>query len=261
MGQLPAGLRPHEEDPFYLLLHGGPHNGVTDAWQPRWNTQIFAGWGYVVAWHNFHGSSGFGQAFTDSINPLQSELPYQDTILAARWFAAKPWIDAKRMAAGGGSFGGYLATVLLGREHPFKTLIAHAAVYDWYTQVGADYGAGKSRHGEFWQKPEIFKTSSAYPGRRLQHADAGHPRTTRPARAGQPRHRAVNALQNRGVKSQLVFYRTNHWILKPNNSLFWYATCRSWLQEILGSGWMEPSGGRAVAGAAPFASRTTQRHR
>ncbi|QQR74533.1 MAG: S9 family peptidase [Holophagales bacterium] len=234
----PPGFDRTKKYPFYLLLHGGPHNGVTDAWQPRWNAQIFAGWGYVVAWHNFHGSSGFGQAFTDSINPLQSELPYQDTILAARWFAAKPWIDAKRMAAGGGSFGGYLATVLLGREHPFKTLIAHAAVYDWYTQIGADYGAGKSRHGEFWQKPEIFKTSSP-------HYRAGNFNTPTLVIHGQldlrvPVNHGVelfNTLQNRGVKSRLVYYPDeNHWILKPNNSLFWYATCRSWLQELLGSG-------------------------
>ena len=91
---------------------------------------MFANWGYVTAWHNFHGSSGFGQAWTDSITKEWAELPYQDTIKAAEWFAAQPWIDADRMAAGGGSYGGYLASLLLGKPHPFKTLVAHAAVYD-----------------------------------------------------------------------------------------------------------------------------------
>ena len=72
----PPGFDPAKKYPLFLLLHGGPHNGITDAWTYRWNAQVFAGWGYVVAWHNFHGSSGFGQQFTDSINPDQATLPY-----------------------------------------------------------------------------------------------------------------------------------------------------------------------------------------
>ena len=115
---------------------------------------MFAGWGYVTAWHNFHGSSGFGQAFTDSINPDGITKPYEDTIKAAEWFASKPWIDSERMAAGGGSYGGFLAATLLGREHPFKTLVAHAAVYDNYTMYGGDYGAEKNRFFEAWERPE-----------------------------------------------------------------------------------------------------------
>lgn len=231
----PPGFDHAKKYPLYLILHGGPHSGIPDAWQPRWNAQIFAGWGYVSAWHNFHGSSGFGQEFTDSINPLQSELPYEDTILAAKWFAAQPWIDADRMAAGGGSFGGYLASVLLGREHPFKTLIAHAAVYNWYTQYGADYGAGKRREGEFWEKPEIWQTSSP-------HFAAGNFRTPTLVIHGQLDQRVpvnhgielFHTLQNQGVKSRLVYFPDeNHWILKPNNSLFWYSTCKEWLAEYL----------------------------
>ncbi|HEY7753357.1 MAG TPA: prolyl oligopeptidase family serine peptidase, partial [Steroidobacteraceae bacterium] len=65
----PPGFDPSKKYPLYFLLHGGPHNGITDSWTFRWNAQVFAGWGYVTAWHNFHGSSGFGQAFADSINP------------------------------------------------------------------------------------------------------------------------------------------------------------------------------------------------
>jgi dipeptidyl aminopeptidase/acylaminoacyl peptidase len=58
----PPGFNRAKKWPVFVLLHGGPHNGVSDAWQPRWNAQVFSGWGYVTAWHNFHGSSGFGQA-------------------------------------------------------------------------------------------------------------------------------------------------------------------------------------------------------
>jgi len=232
----PPGFDRGRRWPLFLLLHGGPHNGMTDAWQPRWNAQVFSGWGYVTAWHNFHGSSGFGQAFTDSINPKQSELPYEDTVLAAKYLASRPWIDAGRMAAGGGSFGGYLASVLLGREHPFKTLIAHAAVYNLYTQYGSDYGAGKRRFGEHWENPETFQTSSP-------HFGAGNFRTPTLVIHGQLDYRVplnqgielFQTLQNRGVRSRLVYYPDeNHWVLKPNNSLFWYRQVRDWIDEFIG---------------------------
>ena len=188
----PPNFTPDRKWPLYLLLHGGPHNAATDGYQWRWNAQVFANWGYVTAWHNFHGSSGFGQAWTDSITREWGELPYQDTIKAAEWFAAKPWIDADRMAAGGGSYGGYLASLLLGKPHPFKTLVAHAAVYDSYTQYASDYGAAKKRFGEYWEDFERFHRNSPHMNAgELQHTDARDSRTTRFARPGESRTRAL----------------------------------------------------------------------
>jgi dipeptidyl aminopeptidase/acylaminoacyl peptidase len=231
----PPGFDPNKKYPLYLLLHGGPHNGIPDGFHFRWNAQVFSGWGYVTAWHNFHGSSGFGQDFTDSINPYQSELPYVDTLKAAEWFAAKPWIDAERMGAGGGSYGGYLASILLGREHPFQALVAHAAVFNWFTQYGADYGASKRRHGEFWESPSHYELSSP-------HFGAGNFDTPTLVIHGQLDYRVpvnhgielFNILQNRGVRSRFVYYPDeNHWILKPNNSLHWYQTKKDWLSEFL----------------------------
>lgn len=231
----PPGFDPEKKYPLYLLLHGGPHNGIPDGFHFRWSAQVFSGWGYVTAWHNFHGSSGFGQDFTDSINPNQSELPYVDTIKAAEWFARKPWIDADRMAAGGGSFGGYLASILLGREHPFKTLIAHAAVFNWKTQYAADYGASRRRHGEYWVNPEHYELSSPHMG-------AANFETPTLVIHGQLDYRVplnhgielFNILQNHGVRSRFVYYPDeNHWILKPNNSLHWYQEKKDWLAEFL----------------------------
>ena len=231
----PPGFDPEQKYPLYLLLHGGPHNGITDSFHFRWNAQIFSGWGYVTAWHNFHGSSGFGQDFTDSINPYQSELPYIDTIKAAEWFAAQPWIDSERMAAGGGSYGGYLASILLGREHPFKALVAHAAVFNWLTQYAADYGASQRRHGEYWEKPGHYEKSSPHMG-------AANFDTPTLVIHGQLDYRVplnhgielFNILQNRGVRSRLVYYPDeNHWILKPNNSLRWYQEKKDWLADFL----------------------------
>jgi len=236
----PPGFDPAKKYPLYLLMHGGPHNAIQDSWTFRWNAQVFAGWGYVAAWHNFHGSSGFGQAFTDSINPDGISKPYDDTIKAAEWFTSKPWIDAGRMAAGGGSYGGFLASVLLGREHPFKTLVAHAAVYDNYAMYGGDYGAEKNRFFEAWERPEEWAKHSPS-------TSAANFKTPTLVIHGQLDQRVplnngmqlFHILQNRGVPSRLVYYPDeNHWILKRQNSLFWYDETKNWLARYA------PAGGR-----------------
>jgi len=229
----PPDFDPAKKYPLYLILHGGPHNGVYDSWTFRWNAEVFSSWGYVTAWHNFHGSSGFGQKFTDSINPDGITLPYQDTIKAAEWFKAKPWIDTERMAAGGGSYGGFLAATLLGRPHPFKTLIAHAAVYDSYAMYGGDYGPEKNRFFEAWERPEEWAKYSPS-------TSAGNFNTPTLVIHGQLDQRVplnngmelFHILQNRGVPSRLVYFPDeNHWVLKRQNSLFWYGEVKDWLAK------------------------------
>ncbi|WP_187265910.1 prolyl oligopeptidase family serine peptidase [Alkalisalibacterium limincola] len=233
----PSGFDRSREYPLYLLLHGGPHNGITDGFHWRWNAQVFNTWGYVTAWHNFHGSSGFGQEFTDAITNDWATLPYEDTIRAAEWFAAQPWIDSERMAAGGGSYGGYLASLLLGREHPFQTLVAHAAVYNHYSQMAADFGATLRRFGEFWADGERFFRDTS------PHYGAANFDTPTLVIHGELDYRVpvnhgvelFNTLQNRGVRSRFVYYPDeNHWILKHNNSLHWYREKQAWLAEFIG---------------------------
>ena len=234
----PPGFDRSKRYPLYLLLHGGPHNGVTDGFLWRWNAQVFSGWGYVTAWPNFHGSSGFGQAFADSITDDWATRPYADVMAASRFFAEKPWIDPERTSAGGGSYGGYLASLVLGRPHAFKTLVAHAAVYDLYAQYAADFGAGKKRHGEFWERPDTITKASP-------HLQAAHFKTPTLVIHGGRDYRVPDThgfelwqtLQNRGVKSRLIYYPDeNHWVLKPQNSLHWYGSVREWLAEFIGAG-------------------------
>jgi dipeptidyl aminopeptidase/acylaminoacyl peptidase len=234
----PPSFDPAKKYPVYMLLHGGPHNGVPDAVQWRWNAHVFASWGYVVTWHNFHGSSGFGQAFTDSINPDQRTMPYEDTIKAAQWLMAQPFIDRDRLAAGGGSFGGFLASTLLGSPHPFKTLVAHAAVYNEFTQLGSDYGAEKQRFYNFWDKPEEFAKVSP-------HTYAANFKTPTLVIHGQQDQRVpvnhgmelFNVLQTKGIPSKLLYFPDeNHWVLKPQNSLFWYRTVKEWLAQYVEPG-------------------------
>lgn len=237
----PPGFDKSKKHPLFLLIHGGPHNAITNGMQFRWNAQVFGSWGFVTGWPNFHGSSGFGQEFTDSINPQQDELPYQDVLGAAKWFSQQPWIDSERMAAGGGSYGGYLTTILLGREHPFRALIAHAAVYNWYTQVGADYATEVGRFGGFWTENQSKVIAKGSP-----HFGAANFRTPTLVLHGQKDYRVpvnhglelYHALIQRGVPTRFVYFPDeNHWILKPNNSLLWYREVKSWLDRFV----LEPS--------------------
>jgi dipeptidyl aminopeptidase/acylaminoacyl peptidase len=234
----PPGFDASRRYPVMMLLHGGPHNSMTDSTQWRWNAEVFASWGYVVTWHNFHGSSGFGNDFADSINPDWITLPYEDTIKAAEWLMAKPWVDRERMVAAGGSYGGFLAATLLGRAHPFKALVAHAAVYNMYTQQGSDYGAETERFFNFWDKPEEFARYSP-------HTSAGNFKTPTLIIHNQldlrvPLNHGIelfNTLQKRGVPSKLLYYPDeNHWVLKPQNSLFWYQTVRDWVATYAAPG-------------------------
>jgi len=231
----PPGFDKSKKYPFFMLIHGGPHNAITDGMAFRWNAQVFGSWGYVTAWPNFHGSSGFGQAFTDSINPEWAEKPYQDVIKAADWFAAQPWIDRERMVAGGGSYGGYLTSVILGREHPFKALVAHAAVYNLYTQYAADFASEPGRFGGFWEGDNRSVVERNSP-----HLAAANFRTPTLVVHGQTDLRVpvnhglelYHTLLNRNVPTRLVYYpNENHWVLKPQNSVFWYQQVQRWFDE------------------------------
>ena len=234
----PPGFDSSKRYPLLLAIHGGPHNAMTDGFHFRWNSQAFAAWGYVTAWPNFHGSSGFGQDFADSINPDWMTRPYADVIAAAEWFADKPWIDPERMVAGGGSYGGYLSSVLLGKEHPFKALVIHAAVYDMYAQTSADFAVHDQRFGPYWENPDIYTDISP-------HLLAAEFKTPSLVIHGQNDLRVpvgqafslFRALQRNGVESRLVYYPDeNHWILTRENSVHWYGEFRDWITRFAAPG-------------------------
>ncbi|TRW49883.1 S9 family peptidase [Aliidiomarina halalkaliphila] len=230
----PPGFDPEKKYPLFLLIHGGPHNAISNGFHYRWNAQTFASWGYVTAWHNFHGSSGFGQEFTDSINPDWKTAPYADTIAAAEWFKNQPWIDNDRMVAGGASYGGYLSSILLGKEHPFNALLIHAAVYNMYSQMAADFAVHSVRFGNYWDNPEIYKEISP-------HYFAENFNTPALIIHGQLDYRVpvgqgfelFRTLQSRGVESRMIYFPDeNHWILKPNNSVYWYNEVKDWVTRF-----------------------------
>jgi dipeptidyl aminopeptidase/acylaminoacyl peptidase len=227
----PPGFDKRKKYPLFLLIHGGPHNAITDGFHYRWNAQTFASWGYVTAWPNFHGSSGFGQDFADSINPDWKTKPLADVQAATNWFMQKDWIDSERMVAGGASYGGYLSSILLGTEHPFKALLIHAAVYNMYSQMAADFAVHSTRFGGYWENPDIYKSISP-------HYFADKFATPTLISHGQLDYRVpvgqgfelFRTLQTKGVDSRMIYFPDeNHWVLKQNNSVYWYNEVKDWM--------------------------------
>lgn len=227
--------------PLLLLLHGGPHAAITNTWRTRWNAQLFAAWGYVVAWHNFHGSSGFGEDFSDSLNTIDEqgkpgwlEFAYQDSIAAADWFAAQSWIDPDRMAAVGGSYGGFLACAIAGKAHPFKAFVAHAPVYNQVSQMAADYAGKLQRWGDLWDARAAWDVAS--PHMLVQNVETPILITHGLKDLRVPASQSLelfHSLQARGVRSRLVLFPDeHHWILKPHNEAHWCAEVRAWVEHF-----------------------------
>lgn len=230
----PAGFDRSKKYPLMMLIHGGPHNAISDGFHYRWNAQTFASWGYVTAWPNFHGSNSFGQDFADSINPDWKNKSLEDVFKATEWFKQQPWIDDERLVAGGASYGGYLTSIILGQEHPFKALLIHAAVYNMYSQLAADFAVHSPRFGNYWDNPEIYKAISPHYG-------AANFNTPTLVIHGQLDYRVpvgqgfelFRTLQTRGVESRMIYFPDeNHWIMKPNNSIYWYNQVQDWMTRF-----------------------------
>ena len=237
----PPGFDPKKKYPLVQLLHGGPHTMVRDAFSYRWNTHVFASPGYIVTWVNRHGSTGFGEAFARSINGAWGDKPTEDVLKANDYlFATIPAIDRDNVAAAGASYGGYLATWLLGHTKAFKTIVNHAGVSDFMGQYGADtttYGFTKEvLGGTPWDSPEAMQRNNPV-------SYAANFSTPMLITHGELDYRVpygqgialYGILQSMRVPSRLVvFPNENHWILSPQNSIHWNYEVQSWLARYIG---------------------------
>ena len=135
--------------PLVQMVHGGPHGAMDTDFSFRWNPQLWAAQGWVVGIVNFHGSSGFGQKFCDSITGDYATKPTIDIMKSCTdWFEKQPWIDKDRMAAAGGSYGGFMMCWLNGHTDRFKALVCHAGVYSYHNQMASDVVVGRGRPRE-----------------------------------------------------------------------------------------------------------------
>src|SRR6266513_5568385 len=135
--QKPPGFDPTKKYPLIYLVHGGPQGAWTDSWGPRWNNQMFATRGFVVAEVNFHGSTGYGQKFTDAISRHWGDYPYEDVMKGLDVVARLPYVDSTRMGAAGASYGGYMVYWIAGHTNRFKVLVDHDGVFNTVSMAGS----------------------------------------------------------------------------------------------------------------------------
>ncbi len=236
----PPDFDPKKKWPLVQMVHGGPHNAMCNDWSFRWNPQLWATQGWVVAIVNFHGSSGFGQTFADSITGDYGSKPLTDIMKSTEWIAAQPWIDKDRMAAAGASYGGYMMSYLNGHTDLFKAMVCHAGVYSYASQMASDIVISRRRAlGGFpW---ENFEHNDKQSSNRF----AQNFKTPTLVIHGEKDYRVpvgqgleyYNTLKMKGVPARLVYFPDeNHWILKPQNSLLWHKEVFAWLNKYIGNG-------------------------
>ncbi|GGE99027.1 peptidase S9 [Aliidongia dinghuensis] len=220
--------------PLMQVIHGGPHTCVTDGWHWRWNMQLFAAAGYVVAAVNYHGSTGRGQAFVSSINADWGRRELADIEAGTDHMLATGTIDPDRVVATGGSYGGYMVAYMNGnvRGDRYKAYVCHAGCFDWVSMMGSD--------GYFWLGKELGAFAwedEAAVLRQSPHHYARHFATPTLVMHGELDYRVpyyqglayYNTLRAKDVPARLVFFPDeNHWILKPQNSRLWYKEFVDW---------------------------------
>jgi dipeptidyl aminopeptidase/acylaminoacyl peptidase len=226
--------------PIAFLVHGGPQGSFGNGWSYRWNPQVYAGAGYASVFIDFHGSTGYGQKFTDSISGDWGGKPLDDLKkgLAAA-VATYPWLDRGNACALGASYGGYMMNWIQGNwSDGFKCIVNHDGVFDtrgmaysteeqWFTdwENGGPYFSVPELHERF--NPVQYVNKWKTPMLVVQ----GDLDFRIPTAQGLS---AFTALQRRGIESKLlVFPDENHWVLKPANSVLWHHTVMAWLDQHL----------------------------
>ncbi len=238
----PVDFDPARKYPVAFLIHGGPQGSFGNTFHYRWNPQAYAGAGYAAVMVDFHGSIGYGQAFTDSIRGDWGGKPLVDLQkgLAAA-LERYPWMDGDRVGALGASFGGYMINWIAGQwPERFRCLVNHdgnlderMAYFDteelWFPEwdhLGTpwDNPTGYEEHNPLrfvanWKTPMLVIHGAL---------DFRVPLTQGLG--------TFNALQRRGIPSKLLYFSDeNHWVLKPHNSVLWHETVIGWLDQ-----WLKP---------------------
>jgi dipeptidyl aminopeptidase/acylaminoacyl peptidase len=228
--------------PIAFVVHGGPQGSFSNSWSYRWNPRVFAGPGYAVVSVDFHGSTGYGQAFTDAIRNNWGGWPLEDLQKGLAFATSQdPQLDADNACALGASYGGYMMNWIAGQwPDRFKCLVQHDGVFDaramayeteelwfdewehggkaYYEDPAAFERWNPVNHVAKWKTPMLVITGEK---------DYRIPYTQGIA--------SFTALQRRGIPSRLLVNpEENHWVLKPKNSIQWYGEVLGWLGTYLG---------------------------
>jgi dipeptidyl aminopeptidase/acylaminoacyl peptidase len=235
----PPFLDPSRKYPLVMLIHGGPQGAWMDNFHFRWNAQMFAAPGYVVAMINFHGSTGYGQEFTDSISGDWGGKPYVDLEKGLDYLLDQyDFIDADRLSAAGASYGGYMINWIEGRSNRYRCLISHAGVFDLRSMHGATeelWFPEWEFRGTPWTSPEQYTKWS--PSAFVRDFETpclvihGQLDFRVPVTQG---FQLFTALQRQDVPSKLLYFPDEgHFISKPRNAELWWRTMLDWLAHYL----------------------------
>jgi dipeptidyl aminopeptidase/acylaminoacyl peptidase len=236
--QKPPGFDATRKYPLVYLIHGGPQGAWTDSWGPRWNNQMFASRGWVVAEVNFHGSTGYGQKFTDAISQHWGDYPYEDVMKGVDAVARLPYVDSMRMGAAGASYGGYMVYWIAGHTNRFKVLVDHDGVFNTVSMAGSteelwftDWEFG----GPLYSKRDLYEKWSP-----LNHVSDWktpilivHSQLDYRVDLSEG-YQAFTAAKRMGVDAKFLYFPDEgHWVLRPRNRRIWWGTVLDWLEVHL----------------------------
>ncbi len=233
----PVDFDAHRRYPLAFLIHGGPQGTFDDHWHYRWNPEIYACHGYATVMIDFHGSTGYGQAFTDAINHDWGGAPFEDLMRGLDVVLHEnPWIDSHRMAALGASYGGWMINWIQGHTNRFRALVCHDGNLDEYMayfETDELWFPEWEHGGTPWNHPEDYVKESP-----VQYVKNW--RTPELVIHGAHDYRVVdtqglgtfNVLQRLGIPSRLLFFPDeSHWVLKPLDSLQWHHVVLDWIDR------------------------------
>jgi dipeptidyl aminopeptidase/acylaminoacyl peptidase len=237
----PWNYEPGKKYPVAFLIHGGPQGSFGNSFHYRWNPQTYAGQGFAAVFIDFHGSTGYGQAFTDSVSGDWGGKPLED--LQKGWAHALEqydFLDGDRACALGGSYGGYMVNWIAGSwPAAWKCLVSHSGIFD-------NRSMGYSTEELWFVEWEMGGPQFQVPGNYEQHNPVnrvGKWEVPILVIHGQLDYRvpleqglsAFTAAQRLGVESRFLYFPDeNHWILKPHNSVQWHQEVNAWLQRWTG---------------------------
>jgi dipeptidyl aminopeptidase/acylaminoacyl peptidase len=234
----PANYRPGKKYPIAFLIHGGPQGSFGNSFHYRWNPQAYAGAGYASVMIDFHGSTGYGQSFTDSISGDWGGKPLEDLQkgLAAA-IERYDWLDGEHVSALGASYGGYMINWIAGNwPDRFKALVNHDGILDdrsMYFETEELWFPEWERGGPPWEVPEAYEKHNPVHFVKnwktpilIVHGALDYRVVDTQGLA------AFTAAQRRGVPSRLLYFPDeNHWVLKPQNSIQWHEVVLDWLDR------------------------------
>ncbi len=242
----PWNYQPGKKYPVAFLIHGGPQGSFGDGWSYRWNPQTYAGQGYAVVMIDFHGSTGYGQKFTDAISGHWGDRPLED--LQKGWAAAQQkyaFLDGGKACALGASYGGFMVNWIEGNwydkdgKSPWKCLVSHDGVFE-------NQAMGYATEELWFSEWENGGTPYDNPQGYQKFNPANHVKDFKVPMLvihGQQDFRIpveqgialFSALQRKGVESKFLYFPDeNHWVLKPQNSVQWHDTVNGWLKQHIG---------------------------